>query len=61
MYELFIAKMQGVYKSELRFKSKQKKKMQVQKNASLYSMTPLKDILRSYNEMTTRGFNSELV
>jgi len=29
--------------------------------APLYSQTPLKDILRSYNEMTSRGFNSELV
>ena len=29
--------------------------------APLYSQTPLKDILRVYNEMTKRGFNSELV
>lgn len=61
MYEIFITKMDALYKSELRFKKKQKKKMQLQKNAPLYSLTPLKDILRTYNELTTRGFNSELV
>jgi len=31
----------------------------MQKNAILYSLTPLKDILRGYNELTHRGFNSE--
>lgn len=58
---MFIAKMDALYKSELRFRKKQKKKMQVQKSAPLYSPTPLKEILRAYNELTTRGFNSELV
>lgn len=25
----------------------------------MYSLTPLKEILRNYNELTARGFNSE--
>jgi hypothetical protein len=58
-YEVFIDKMQRLYKSELRFSQKQKKKFQAQRNSVLYSLTPLKDILRYYNELTNRGFNSE--
>lgn len=59
-YEIFIDKMQRLYKSEVRFNQKQKKRLQLQKNAILYSMTPLKDILRYYNDLSNRGFNSEL-
>lgn len=29
--------------------------------APVYSLTPLKDILRHYNELSVRGFNSEVV
>jgi hypothetical protein len=58
---MFITKMDGLYKSELRFRRKQNKKLSVQKSAPVYSLYPLKDILRAYNEMTTRGFNSEVV
>jgi hypothetical protein len=58
-YEIFIDKMQRLYKSELRFSKKQEKKFQIQKNAILYSLNPLKDILKSYNDLTSRGFNAE--
>ena len=58
-YEIFIDKMQRLYKSELRFDKKQEQKFQLQRNAILYSLHPLKDILKSYNELTQRGFNSE--
>lgn len=58
-YEIFIDKMQRLYKSELRFAKKQEQKFQLQRNAILYSLHPLKDILKSYNELTQRGFNSE--
>lgn len=58
-YEVFIDKMQRLYKSELRTAQRQKKKLQVQKNAILYSLTPLKEILRMYNDLTHKGFNSE--
>lgn len=51
--------MQRLYKSELRFAKKQKKRFQVQKNAVLYSLHPLKEILKAYNDLTSRGFNSE--
>lgn len=51
--------MQRLYKSELRFGQKQKKRLQLQKNAILFSMNPLKEILRAYNDLTSRGFNSE--
>lgn len=30
-------------------------------NAHVYSATPLKDILRHYNDLSSRGFNGELV
>jgi len=48
-----------LYKSELRFAKKQEQKFQLQRNAILYSLNPLKDILKSYNDLTQRGFNSE--
>lgn len=51
--------MERLYKSEVRFQKKQQKKFDLQKNAILYSLTPLKDILRAYSDLTTRGFNSE--
>lgn len=53
--------MDAVYKSELRFKKRQKKELAKHRNATLYSLTPLKEILKSYNELTSRGFSSELV
>ncbi len=53
--------MHALYKSEIRFQKKQSKKLRYQRNAALYSYIPLKDILRTYNEMTVRGFNSELI
>ena len=59
-YEIFIAKMSQLYKSEIRFRKRQRQRLQFQRNAALYSHTPLKDILRTYNEMTVRGFDSEL-
>lgn len=59
-YETFIGKMSQLYKSEIRFRQRQNNKLNFQKNAALYSFTPLKDILRTYNELTVRGFNSEL-
>lgn len=31
----------------------------MQRNAILFSLTPLRDILRTYNDLTNRGFNSE--
>ena len=43
----------------MRFRKKQTKKLQQQKNATTYSLTPLKAILRTYNELTIRGFNPE--
>lgn len=51
--------MQRLYKSELRTQKRQNKKLLEQRNAILYSLTPLKEILRAYNELTTKGFNSE--
>lgn len=51
--------MQRLYKSEMRFARKQNKSYVQQKMANLYSLTPLKEILRSYNDVGTRGFNSE--
>ncbi len=51
--------MQKLYKSEVRFSHKQAKKLQLQKNAILFSQTPLKDILKYYNDLAHRGFNSE--
>lgn len=51
--------MERLYKSELRFARKQKKKLALQKNAILFAQHPLKEILRNYNELTGRGFNSE--
>jgi hypothetical protein len=58
-YEIFIDKMQRLYKSEVRFAKKQEHKFTVQRNALVYSLTPLKEILKAYNELTQRGFNSE--
>lgn len=58
-YEIFIDKMQRLYKSEVRYAKKQEGKFQLQRNAIVYSMTPLKEILKAYNELTQRGFNSE--
>lgn len=58
-YEIFIDKMQKLYKSEVRFTKKQSQKLQLQKNAILFSLTPLKDILKYYNDLAHRGFNSE--
>lgn len=58
-YEIFIDKMQRLYKSEVRFAKKQKQRFTLQRNAIIYSITPLKDILKAYNELTQRGFNSE--
>ena len=59
-YEIFIAKMNNLYKSEIRFRKRQRQRLRFQRNAALYSHTPLKDILRTYNELTVRGFDSEL-
>lgn len=58
-YEIFIDKMQRLYKSEMRFAKRQEDKFQQQRNAIVYTMTPLKEILKAYNELTQRGFNSE--
>ena len=46
-YEVFIDKMQRLYKSEVRFSKKQQKRFQIQKNAVLYSLNPLKEILKA--------------
>ena len=51
--------MQRLYKSEMRFAKRQEDKFQQQRNAIVYTMTPLKEILKAYNELTQRGFNSE--
>ena len=51
--------MQRLYKSEMRFAKKQEDKFLQQRNAIVYTMTPLKEILKAYNELTQRGFNSE--
>ena len=51
--------MQRLYKSEMRFTKKQEDNFQQQRNAIVYTMTPLKEILKAYNELTQRGFNSE--
>ena len=51
--------MQRLYKSEVRFAKKQESKFQYQRNAIVYALTPLKEILKAYNELTQRGFNSE--
>ncbi|CDW84758.1 UNKNOWN [Stylonychia lemnae] len=61
MYEIFIQKMDAVYKSELRYQKRLKKEVEKHIKAPLYSLSPLKDILRSYNKLTARGFNSELL
>lgn len=61
MYQIFIEKMDQVYKSELRFQRKLKKEIDRHIKAPLYSQTPLKEILRSYNTLSARGFNPELV
>ena len=58
-YEIFIDKMQRLYMSEMRFAKKQEDKFLQQRNAIVYTMTPLKEILKAYNELTQRGFNSE--
>lgn len=60
MYEIFISKMDKLYKSHLRFNKKLKDKLRAQTLAGAYSSQPLKEILRSYNDMTTQGFNGEL-
>jgi hypothetical protein len=51
--------MQRLYMSEMRFAKKQEDKFLQQRNAIVYTMTPLKEILKAYNELTQRGFNSE--
>ena len=51
--------MQRLYMSEMRFAKKQEEKFLQQRNAIVYTMTPLKEILKAYNELTQRGFNSE--
>jgi hypothetical protein len=51
--------MQRLYKSEVRNAKKQEGKFLLQRNALVYSMTPLKEILKAYNVLTQRGFNSE--
>lgn len=61
MYEIFIQKMDKLYKSELRYTKRLRKNLTKQQLANLYSDAPLKDILRTYNEMTSRGFSSELL
>jgi hypothetical protein len=58
-YEIFIDKMQRLYKSEVRYAKKQEHKFEIQRNAIVYSLTPLKEILKAYNELSQRGFNSE--
>jgi hypothetical protein len=60
-YEIFINKMDQLYRNELRFKRKLNKKYSEMRLASVYSLQPLKDILRHYNELSARGFNSEVV
>ena len=45
----------------MKFKRKQKKKVMAMQNSHVYSMSPLKDLLRYYNELSVRGFNSEAI
>jgi hypothetical protein len=63
-YEIFIDKMIRLYKSEMRLQSKLQAKLRTQQNAIVYSQTPLKDILMTYNELVnkpTGGFSQEAV
>lgn len=63
-YEIFIDKMQRLFLSEMRYQRKQEAKLRLQENAIVYSLTPLKDIMIAYNELSNTprgGFNSEAV
>lgn len=57
----FINKMEQLYRTEMRFKKKQSKKFKQMQQAHVFSQEPLKDILRFYNELSIRGFESSSI
>jgi hypothetical protein len=59
-YEIFIDKMQRLYKSEMRYQNKVNDRLRQQENAVVFALTPLKEILATYVELSNqRGFNQQ--
>lgn len=50
--------MDQLYRNEVNYLRKTGKKLKRMAMAPVYLETPLKDILKGYNEMTTRGFDA---
>lgn len=60
-YEIFINKMEQLYRSELKYKKRQSKKLHQMQQAHVYSQQPLRDILQFYNALSVRGFESSAI
>jgi hypothetical protein len=56
---MFLTKMDQLYKNEVNFLRKRDKKIAKITMAPTYYDTPLKEILKGYNELTTRGFDGD--
>jgi hypothetical protein len=49
--------MDQLYRNEVNYLRKKNKKLKRMAQASTYFQTPLQEILKGYNELTTRGFD----
>jgi hypothetical protein len=60
-YERFIEKMHELYKVEKLWDKRLNKQVHKMETSAFYHRTPLKEILRIYNEATARGFDGKLL